>query len=153
MTEHYTRQQGQYLLSTDPALLDVAMIHRYLSEESYWAKNIPMETVQRSITHSLCFGVYELSRQIGFARIISDQATFAYLADVFILPEWRGKSLSKWMMSGIVEHPHLQGLRNWLLLTNDAHGLYSQFGFEVHPQPERVMRRFNPDVYRQNSDS
>lgn len=139
-----------YYISTDKSLLDVKMIHRYLSNESYWAKGIPFETVERSIDNSFCFAVYYNKEHIGFARLITDKATFAYLADVFILEEFRGKGLSKWLMQTIQTHQDLQGLRRWLLGTRDAHTLYEQFGWsilseEVRP---RFMQRHFPDVYK-----
>jgi GNAT superfamily N-acetyltransferase len=141
-------KQG-YLISTDPAKLDIGVIHQYLSQQSYWAQNIPLEVVQRSIANSFCFGVYYQEQQIGFARMITDKATFGYLADVFILPDYRGKGLSKWLMATIHAHPDLQGLRRWMLGTKDAHGLYKQFGWA--PLPEEVVGRFmqlhTPDVY------
>jgi len=145
-------EKNGYLISTDPARLDIAVIHQYLSKESYWAQNIPKEVVQRSIDHSLCFGLYYNEQQIGFARLVTDRATFAYLADVFILPGHRGKGLSKWLMENIHAHPDVQGLRRWLLGTRDAHGLYAQFGWT--PLPEELAARFmqlhNPDVYKNN---
>jgi len=138
-----------YLISTNPEKLDIPLIHQYLSEESYWAKNVPIEIVERSIANSFCFGMYNESGQIGFARLVTDKATFAYLADVFILPEHRGKGLSKWLMKTIHAHPDVKGLRRWMLGTRDAHGLYAQFGWV--PLPEDVVPRFmqlhNPDVY------
>lgn len=136
-------------ISTDPQRLDVDLIHQYLSKESYWAKNIPIEVVQRSIQHSLCFGIFHRERQIGFARVITDKATFAYLADVFIIDAHRGKGLSKWLLTFIHHHPDLQGLRRWLLATKDAHGLYRQFGWEPIPEAMvgRLMQLHNPDVY------
>lgn len=142
-----------YSISTDKELLDMAVIHQYLSVESYWAKNIPLEVVKRSVEHSLCFGVYHHSTQIGFARVVTDKATFAYLADVFILPQHRGKGLSKWLVATIHAHPDLQGLRRWILGTKDAHGLYAQFGWQ--PLPEEIVPRFmqlhNPDVYSKSN--
>jgi GNAT superfamily N-acetyltransferase len=135
-----------YLISTDKALLDLKVIHDFLSQ-SYWAAGIPVEIVQSSIANSLCFGVYKGSRQIGFARIITDFATFAYLADVFILEEFRGQGLSKWLMEIIVSHPDLQGLRRWMLATRDAHELYRRYGFNEINIPERWMEKHFPDVY------
>ena len=138
-----------YTISTDPARLDMAVIHQYLSEESYWARNIPLELVKRSIDHSLCFGLYHQEKQIGFARLITDKATFAYLADVFITEPYRGKGLSKWLVQTIHAHPDVQGLRRWMLGTRDAHGLYAQFGWK--PIPEELASRFmqihDPEVY------
>ncbi len=149
MSEYYEAQRDDgFLLSTNPALLNIEIIHQYLSRESYWALHIPLSVVQQSIEHSICFGLYTQDQQIGFARVITDQATFAYLADVFVLPEWRGKGLSKWMMAFITGHPQLQGLRSWMLVTTDAQGLYEQYGFTVHPYPERVMRRYRDGIYK-----
>ena len=118
-----------YEVSTDVARLDREVIHRFLSEESYWAPGIARAVVDRSIDNSLCFGVYQGATQVGFARIVTDRATFALLADVFVLAAHRGRGLSKWLMRQVVEHPDLQGLRRMLLLTSDAHKLYAQFGF------------------------
>jgi GNAT superfamily N-acetyltransferase len=117
------------------------MIHQYLSEESYWAMNIPLDIVQRSIENSLCFGVYDGEAQVGFARVITDQATFAYLADVFVLPNYRGRGIAKRLMATISAYPTLQGLRRWVLATRDAHELYAQFGFTALDQPELFMQR------------
>lgn len=135
-----------YSVSDDPSRLDLKLIHTFLTS-SYWAAGIPVETVERSIRHSMCFGVYHGEMQIGFARVISDHATYAYLADVFIIPEERGKGLSKWLMEIITGHPELQGLRRFALATKDAQGLYAQFGFTAYTQPERLMSRHDPDVY------
>ncbi len=135
-----------FTVTTDPAKLDRAVIARFLAS-SYWAKGIPAATVDRSIDHSLCFALLDGDRQIGFARVISDRATIAYLGDVFILPEYRGRGLSKWLIECVVTHPDLQGLRRWLLGTRDAHGLYEKFGFTALEKPELVMERRNPNVY------
>lgn len=137
-----------YVLSTDKLKIELHVVHSYLSNDSYWAEGIPIETVQRSIDNSLCFGVYFEKHQVGFARIISDFTTFAYLADVFVLPAHRGKGLSKWLMEVIMKHPDLQGLRRFLLTTMDAHELYRQYGFTEYPQPERMMTRNVPDIYK-----
>jgi GNAT superfamily N-acetyltransferase len=134
-----------FFVSDDKARLDVALIAQFLSEDSYWATGRSRETIERSIAHSHCFGVYQADdaqanrQQVGFARVITDYATFAYLADVFILPSYRGQGLSKQLMAAIMAHPQLQSLRRWLLVTADAHGLYAQFGFQPLPHPERVM--------------
>ncbi|HEX8711549.1 MAG TPA: GNAT family N-acetyltransferase, partial [Terracidiphilus sp.] len=134
-----------FLVSTDPARLDLDVIHGYLTN-CYWAKGIPREIVARSIEHSLCFGIYDSQgAQVGFARIVSDFATVAYLGDVFVLESHRGHGLSKWLMECIMQHPSLQGLRRWILLTHDAHGLYKQFGFTPVKSPERYMELHNPD--------
>ncbi len=135
----YEVQKDDFFISTDKAKLNIAVIHNYLSKESYWAKNIPMKTVKKSIKGSCCFGVYHKSEQVGFARVVTDHATFGYIADVFILDEYRGKGLSKWLMETIMNYPELQGLRRWMLATRDAHGLYAQFGFTPLDKPERIM--------------
>jgi len=134
-------------ISTDRSKLDITVIHNYLSTESYWAKNIPLQKVQLAIEHSFCFGIYKKEKeklsgemQIGFARIITDQATFGYLADVFILKEYRGLGLSKWLMETILEQEALQGFRSWLLATKDAYSLYEKFGFKTLETPGRFMR-------------
>lgn len=129
----------QYTISTDKTKLNVEVIHRFLSEEAYWCLNIPLEIVQRSIENSLCFGVYQGENQVGFARVVTDQATFGYLADVFILPEHRGQGLSKQLMAFIMAYPQLQGLRRMMLVTRDAHGLYAQFGFTPIDNPENTL--------------
>ena len=135
----YEVQKDDFFISTDKTKLNIAVIHNYLSKESYWAKNIPMKTVKKSIKGSCCFGVYDKSEQVGFARVVTDHATFGYLADVFILDGYRSKGLSKWLMETIMNHPELQGLRRWMLATRDAHGLYAQFGFTPLDKPERIM--------------
>jgi GNAT superfamily N-acetyltransferase len=133
-----------FMISTDKKLLDVDMIYRYLSEESYWSKHIPFERVKTSIENSMCFGIYKDDKQVGFARMITDKATFAYLCDVFVLEAHRGLSLSKWLVQTILAHPELQGLRRRLLATADAHGLYSQFGFVPLTSPENWMGIYVP---------
>ena len=137
---------GEFVVTTDSGRLDEHLIYTVLSE-SYWAKGIPREVVARSIRNSLCFGVLRGSEQVGFARVISDSATFAYLADVFILEDFRGRGLAKFLMQCILRHPELQGLRRWTLATRDAHGLYAQFGFKPLANPDRFMELHNPDVY------
>lgn len=128
-----------YTISTDKSRLDVAMIHRFLSEHSYWARNIPLDVVRRAIENSLCFGAFHGHEQVGFARVVTDYAIFGYVGDVFVLPEHRGRGVSKLLMRAIREHPSLQGLRRWHLLTDDAHRLYEQFGFHSLEQPQRHM--------------
>lgn len=143
--EEYHKEQ--YLVSSDPKKLDLHAIHGYLSR-SYWAEDIPFETVKRSVEHSLCFGVYNDKKQIGFARVISDYTTFAYLADVFILEEERGKGLSKFLMECILKHKELQGLRNFSLMTQDAHSLYARYGFKNIPKPENFMAKKIDGIYK-----
>jgi N-acetylglutamate synthase-like GNAT family acetyltransferase len=150
MNVHYQATKDSYLISTDSSILNIGVIHNYLSKESYWANNIPVEVVEKSISNSLCFGLYHNQQQIGFARVVTDKATFAYLADVFILEEQRGNGLSKWMMEVIQSHPELQGLRRWMLGTKDAHGLYEQFGWTVLDEDtrKRFMQRHNKNAYQ-----
>ena len=138
---------NQYQISTDRSRLDVTLIHDFL-RSSYWAQGIPRVVVERSIERSLCFGAFLDRQQVGFARVISDFAVIAYLADVFVVPEHRGRGISKLLMWAIVEHPDLQGLRRFMLVTRDAHGLYTQFGFEPLTHPEYFMTVHKPDVYR-----
>ncbi len=138
---------GKFLISTDRSKLDLDAIHRFLTR-SYWAEGIPRETVARSIENSLCFGVYNGGEQVGFARVVSDFATYAYLADVFVLESYRGRGLAKELIATIMAHPELQGLRRWSLGTRDAHGLYAQFGWTSVENPARTMMEIaDPDVY------
>jgi|HubBroStandDraft_4_1064222.scaffolds.fasta_scaffold57752_2 ribosomal protein S18 acetylase RimI-like enzyme len=167
-------RRGEFLISTDPARLDLDVIHGFLTN-CYWAKGVPREVVARSIEHALCFGVYDgngacprlakdagpfdklragngaptdgILAQVGFARVISDFASIAYVGDVFVLDSHRGRGLGKWLMEAITQHPALQGLRRWILTTRDAHGLYSQVGFTPVKFPERYMERHDPQVY------
>jgi len=140
-------RRGEFVISTDPARLDLDVIHDFLTN-CYWAKGIPREVVARSIEHALCFGIYDGSgAQVGFARVISDFATVAYLGDVFVLESHRGRGLSNWMMECILRHPALQNLRRWILLTRDAHELYRKFGFTALKSPDRYMELHGPDVY------
>lgn len=135
-----------YEVSTDPSRLDVDVIHRFLSQESYWSRGISRDAVVRSIRHSLCFGVYLGAAQVGFARVVTDYTTFGLLADVFILPAHRGLGLSKRLMACIVAHEELKGLRRLTLRTSDAQELYRQFGFQEITDPERCMEIFRPDA-------
>jgi GNAT superfamily N-acetyltransferase len=135
-----------YYISTDRSKLDLRFIHEFLNK-AYWCEGVPVEIVKKSIENSLCFGVYDHGKQIGFARVVTDYCTFGYLADVFIIEEYRGKGLSKDLMKHIKEHPDLQGFRNFVLATIDAHGLYEQFGFEPVKNPERLMAISRPGLY------
>lgn len=135
-------QKYNYVISTDPSKLQLKVVHEFLAN-SYWAKGIRFEIVKKSLDNSFCFGIYTNDIQIGFARLITDFTTFAFLADVFIVEKHRGKGLSKWLMQIMIELPELQGLRTWMLKTADAHGLYKQFGFDKPKFPERVME-FSP---------
>ena len=138
---------AEFVIDTDKSKLQFDVIQRFLSEDSYWAQARTPEQTRTAIENSICFGLYYNDSQIGFARVISDQATFAYIGDVFVLEEFRGRGLSKWLMDVIVSHPDLQNLRRWVLATRDAHGLYEQFDFSSLRFPDRWMERTAPDAY------
>jgi GNAT superfamily N-acetyltransferase len=138
--------RDDYTISTDPARLDLVAVHASL-KESYWSPGVPPEVVAHAIRGSLCFGLYHRGRQVGFARVITDAATFAYLCDVYVLDEYRGQGLGKWLMEVVTAHPALQELRRFLLVTRDAHGLYERFGFRPLARPEGYMEIHRPDVY------
>jgi GNAT superfamily N-acetyltransferase len=140
--------ESQLEISDDKGRLDVPLIHRFLSEEAYWSLGIPRSTVQRAINHSLCFGGYLAGQQVAFARVITDKATFGYLADVFVLPGHRGQGHSKALIAAILAHPELQGLRRLSLATADAHGLYASFGFLPPARPENLMEKHDPEIYQ-----
>jgi len=144
MTDTWSR--GEYEISTDRSRLDIDLIHNYLSNESYWASGRSREVVERSIENSLPFGIYKDGAQVGFARIVTDYATFAWVADVFVLPAHRSRGLSKWLMEVILAHPRLQGFRRWVLSTKDAHELYERYGFIKLHRPERWMERPDPNM-------
>jgi GNAT superfamily N-acetyltransferase len=143
-------RRGEFTISTDRARLDLRVIHEFLTT-SYWAAGIPAEVVERSVEHSLPFGLYHHDRQVGFARVITDYATFAYLADVFVLEAYRGQGLAKWLVGVVVAHPRLQGLRRWMLATRDAHALYGKVGFVELKSPESWMERHFLRVYAETS--
>ena len=145
MQKDFEARRDQFLISTDPARLDVDAICDFLTR-AYWAKSRPRERTERALANSLVFGVYDGSRQIGLARVVTDYSIFAYLCDVFIHEDYRAHGLGKWLMQTIMEHPDLQGLRRWTLATNDAHGLYRQFGFAALVEPQKWMERFRPFV-------
>ncbi|TQO37051.1 acetyltransferase (GNAT) family protein [Arenibacter algicola] len=149
-TELETREthRNDYTISTDKDKLDILSIHKFLANETDWANGIPINTLKTSIENSLNFGLYYQNKQIGFARIISDYSTIAYLGDIYVLKEYRGKGLSKWLINEIMEHPNLQGLRRWILLTDTAEWLYKKFGFTEIPNPEFYMEKHNPNVYK-----
>jgi len=140
------RTRDDYTISTDPDRLDLDLIHGYLSH-SYWAEGIPRELVARSIKNALAFGIYHGAEQVGFARVITDRATFGYLADVFVLESHRGRGLSRWLMEVIMDHPELQGLRRWMLATRDAHGLYAKFGFQAVAGSGNLMQILRVGLY------
>jgi len=138
---------NDYSISTDKSRLDLTIIHQFLSQESYWAKNMPITLVQKSIDNSICFGLYAGEQQVGFARVVTDYTTIAYLADVFVLNEHRGRGLAKRLVQSIIDYPDLQGLRRWILVTKDAHTLYEQFGFDCPDDPKLYMQRKLIDSY------
>jgi GNAT superfamily N-acetyltransferase len=142
-----TFEREGYLISTDPAQFDLDAIHAYLVR-AYWCEGIPRETMERAIANSLCFALFHGKAQIGFARVITDSATYAYLCDVYVLENYRGKGLGKWLMECVMGHPALQGLRRFSLATRDAHCLYRQFGFRELSRPESMMEILRPDIYR-----
>ncbi len=147
MMKNSAGKESEFIISADKNLLQIDLIQDFLREESYWAKDRTLEQTKRAIENSLCFGVYFENRQIGFARVVSDFATFAYIGDVFILQEFRGKGLSKLLMETMISHKDLQGLRRWILATKDAHGLYEQFDFSGLRFPERWMEKTAPNAY------
>lgn len=138
--------RGEYTVSTDRSRIDLRAVHAFLSQ-SYWSPGVPEAVVRRAIAGAICFGIYHGSEQVGFARVITDQATYAYLSDVYVLESHRGRGLAKWMMSVIMAHPALQGLRRFSLSTRDAHALYKQFGFEIVANPDRQMEIMRRDIY------
>jgi GNAT superfamily N-acetyltransferase len=133
-------RRGEYSISTDPAALDISLVHRFLSTEAYWAPGVSRDVVERSIENSICFGLYRDGEQVGFARVVTDRAAFAYLADVFVLEAHRGRGLGKWLVETVLSHPDLQGLRRFFLGTADAHSLYERYGFRPI-DPSRMMER------------
>ena len=143
-------KKGRFVISTDRKRLNIDVIHSYLSGRSYWATGRSVETIRRSIQHSLSFGIYSGRKQVGFARVITDYATFAWIADVFVLEDYRGKGLSKWLMEVILGHPRLQKFRRWVLATKDAQELYRRYGFAELKRPERWMERHDPAAQEQS---
>ena len=143
-------QRDNFTISDNIDDLNIGVIHEFLNK-AYWAKGIPMDIVKKSIENSLCFGLFDDEKQIGFGRAITDYATFAYMADVFVVDNYRGKGLGKWLVSCILDHPDLQGLRRWMLATLDAHGLYQKFGFVPLNEPERIMHINRPDLYEKQT--
>jgi GNAT superfamily N-acetyltransferase len=139
--------RNEYTISTDNMKLDIYAIHKFLAYESEWSNGMPINTLKTSIENSLNFGLYHLNKQIGYARIISDYSTIAYLGDVFVIKEYRGFGLSKWLINEVMEHPNLQRLRRWILLTDSAEWLYKKFGFTQITYPEYYMEKHNPNLY------
>ncbi len=147
MEAHFEIGESTYLISDDKKLIDLESVHRFLSNDSYWCLGIPLETVAKSIENSLCIAVYQNKSLVGFSRIVSDYSTFAYLCDVFVLQEYRGKGISKSMIKFIMQHPYLQDLRRWMLMTKDAHLLYKQFGWNELSNPEKAMEISKLNIY------
>jgi len=143
------KARNEYLVSDDPQRLDLVVIHKFLSN-SYWSPGLPMDVLRRAVSGSLCFGLYHKNAQIGFARVITDSATFAYLCDVFVLEGYRGQGLGHWLIETLATHPNLQGLRRIVLVTRDAHGLYEKFGFRPLGRPDGYMEMHRPDIYANN---
>ena len=141
------QSSSAYRISTDRSQLDVVLIHRFLSQESYWAQTVPLNIVERAIAHSLCFGLYEAEGQVGFARVVTDAATFGYLADVFIVASRRGQGLGRRLIEAVLAHPDLQGLQRFMLATRDAHKLYRQFVFAAPKQPQLLMEKRDPTIH------
>lgn len=139
-------QKDEYIITTDSSFLDFDVVFDFISN-SYWAKNIPVQTLKKALDNALCFMLLHGEKQVGFARVVSDYATFAYLADVFVIEEQRGKGLSKWLMECVMAHPDTQGIRRFMLATRDAHSLYRQFGFDEVKNPEILMQIHRPDIY------
>jgi GNAT superfamily N-acetyltransferase len=143
------RRDDGFEISTDKTRVDLDLTHRFLHDESYWAAGVPRDVFERSVAGSMVFGIYnDAGEQVGFARVVSDLATFAWIGDVFVLDAYRGRALGKWLMECITTHPQLQGLRRWMLATRDAHGLYAQYGFTPLHDPTRFMERWDRDVYK-----
>jgi GNAT superfamily N-acetyltransferase len=140
-------RRGDHVVSDEPARIDRERVWRYLARESYWAAGIPQQAVDKAIEHSLCFGLYREGAQVGFARVVTDRSTFAYLCDVFVEPAARGAGLGEWLVACVLQHPELQGLRRICLVTRDGQGLYERFGFQPMPDPRRYMEIHNPEVY------
>lgn len=144
--------RDEFVITTEKSKLDIDSIHEFLSQKAYWCLNIPRENVEMAIQNSLCFGVFREGRQVGFARVISDYSTIAYLGDVYVLEEYRGKGIAKWLLEVIMKHPNLQKLRRWILITKDAHGLYDQFGWYKIAMPENWMEIHNRNIYEKEDN-
>lgn len=148
MTESFDLEKGEFTITTERERLDVDAIHAYLTR-AYWSEGVPRETVARAIANSVCFGVFRGSEQIGLARVVTDSATYAYLCDVYILEEYRGKGLGTWLMECVMGHASIQGLRRFSPATRDAHGLYRKFGFRELAKPQSQMEIHRPEIYKE----
>jgi len=149
MAEEWRR--GEFEISTDLARVDLPTVHAFLTKETYWSPGVPIDVVRRSLEGSIAFGLYYGGEQVGFTRVVSDRATFAWICDVFVLDAYRGQGLGKWLMECVMTHPDLQGLRRWMLATRDAHGLYEQSGFTELHDATKFMERWDPEIYRRGS--
>ncbi len=147
----FERWRGEFVITTDQRRFDIDVIHDYLTSHAYWSAGIPKSVVRRAIDNSLCFGLLEGTRQAGFTRAVTDRATFAWICDVFVLEEYRGRGLGSWLVASALEHPDMQGLRRIVLATRDAHELYRRAGFGPLPSPDRWMAIADPDVYTRRS--
>lgn len=145
-------RRGDYEISDDPARVDVAAVHDFLANDAYWSPGVPLDVVRRAIAGSLVFGLYHGDEQVGFTRVVTDRATFAWICDVYVLEAHRGHGLGKWLIETVKAHPDLQGLRRWLLATSDAHGLYAQFGF-VASDPGKLMEIRDIDIYKRHAQA
>lgn len=143
----FEQHRGEYTVSSDPARMDIDAIHGYLSR-AYWCEGMPRATLERAMRYSLCFGLFEAERQIGFVRVVTDYTTFAYVCNVFVLESHQRKGLGAWLMQSVMQHPDLQGLRRWHLTTRDAHPLYRKVGFTLLSKPERHMEVFTADIHK-----
>ncbi|MFH0882801.1 MAG: GNAT family N-acetyltransferase [bacterium] len=143
--EIYERFRDEFRISTDRGLLDIDLIWRFLSDEAYWSKGIKRSRIERAIRHSICFGLYQGKKQIGFSRVITDHSILAYVLDMFIIEEYRGKGHGSWMIQCMLEHPDLKRVRRWMLRTHQQHELFHKFGFEVFGEPQTIMSRIQDD--------
>ena len=148
IVSEFNRVRGQYEISTDQHRIDLDAVHAYLTR-SYWAEGIPKDLLAKAIAGSLCFSLFDGDRQLGFARVVTDRATFAYVCDVYVIEEYSGRGLGKWLIQEMQSHPDLQGIRRFALVTRDAHGLYAQFGFQPLRNPGGHMEIVRPDIYKQ----
>ncbi|MBZ0263327.1 GNAT family N-acetyltransferase [bacterium] len=152
MPDYYEFRRDNFLISNNPELLDIDVIHNFLAYSSYWAKGLKKERLQRAIDHCFCFGLYTDNRQIGFARVLSDLSSIAYLMDVFVLEQYRGKGLGKWLVEKVLDYPEFKPVRRWMLGTSDAHSLYEKYGFTPYSPMAELMMRYNPNKFFEDED-